>query len=189
MRILLHLLSAEFLTRTILFIIPAGKIYGGQGKPTRLCRWNRMLTPIILQAEVWLNFVLLTAGAGGTAFDLKRLQDFNELTIDPNSGRRWIQYIKIECLDTDPEGLLPEVDAVSDVTCCGDYKHPFPVGDINRDCCTDSADLEILCRNWLIDVDRLKGEYLADLYQDNEKIINFKDLSVLAAHWLEKTWP
>lgn len=127
--------------------------------------------------------------AGGTAFDLKNLADFNKLTIDPNSGQRWIQYIKIECLDTDPEGLLPEVDAVSDVSCCGDYKHPFPAGDINRDCCTDPDDLEILCRNWLIDVDRLKGEYLADLYQDSDKIINFKDLAVLAGNWLETTWP
>ena len=128
--------------------------------------------------------------AGGTAFDLKKLADFNSLTIDPNSGQRWIQYIKVECIDTNSDGLLPEVDAVSDVSGCGDYKHPFPSGDINRDCCTDSFDLEILSRNWLTCIDNLlQSEQSADLFQDSDRIINFKDLVVLAAGWLENTWP
>jgi hypothetical protein len=127
--------------------------------------------------------------AGGTAFDLRRLADFNNLAIDPQSGERWIQYIMIECLGTDPGGV-PEVDAVSDVSCCGDYKHPFPAGDINRDCIVDYKDLEIMCRNWLKSVGDEEGEeWMADLYKDSDDIINFRDFAVLAGDWLERTWP
>jgi hypothetical protein len=119
--------------------------------------------------------------AGGTAFDLRGLEDFNDLAADEQSGERWIQYIKIECVDTDPEGLLPEVDAVSDVGCCGDYKRPFAAGDINRDCSVGYADLDILRRNWLESVEGGDGEVQdADLYKDSDNVINFRDYAVLA---------
>jgi hypothetical protein len=130
--------------------------------------------------------------AGGTAFDLRRLADFNNLAIDPQSGERWIQYVMIECLGTDPGlgGPKPEVDAVSDVSCCGDYKHPFPAGDINRDCVVGFEDLEIMCRNWLKSVGDEEGEeWMADLYKDSDDIINFRDFAVLAGDWLGRTWP
>ncbi len=131
--------------------------------------------------------------AGGTAFDLRRLADFNNLAIDPQSGERWIQYVMIECLDTNPGGDLPEVDAVADVSCCGDYKHPFPAGDINRDCYVGFEDLEIMCRNWLKSVGDEEGEKSAcggaDLYKDSARIVNFRDFAVLAGDWLERTWP
>jgi hypothetical protein len=119
---------------------------------------------------------------------LRRLADFNNLAIDPQSGERWIQYIKIECLGTDPgpDGLKPEVDAVSDVSCCGDYKHPFCAGDINRDCRTDEADLEIFCINWL---GPASGAPAADLHKDSDNIINFRDFAVLAGDWLSNNWP
>ncbi len=128
--------------------------------------------------------------AGGTAFDLRRLADFNNLAIDPQSGERWIQYIKIECMDSNTGGSLPEVDAVSDVSCCGDYKHPFPAGDVNRDCLVGFEDLEIMCRGWLKSVGDKEGEeWMADLYKDSDSIINFRDFAVLAGDWLERTWP
>ncbi len=93
-------------------------------------------------------------------------------------------------MDTNSQGLLPEVDAVSDVSGCGDYKNPFPAGDINHDCRTDWADLEILTKNWLADIDNLpQGEQAADLNQDDNNIINFKDLAVLCSGWLNKSWP
>jgi hypothetical protein len=81
--------------------------------------------------------------AGGTGFDLSH---FN-LPADSETGRKWIQYIRISNPRT--AGATPEIDAVSDVAACGDWKHPFPAGDINKDCRVDLADIAIISENWL----------------------------------------
>ncbi|MHC4076314.1 MAG: hypothetical protein ACYSRR_04045 [Planctomycetota bacterium] len=88
--------------------------------------------------------------AGGTGFDLKNLasEDYQALRIDPATGRRWIQYVKIENMDT-YNIEKPEVDAIADVAACGDYKHPYPPGDINQDCSVDFRDFAIMTANWL----------------------------------------
>lgn len=88
---------------------------------------------------------LYDGSAGGTGFDLRWLEpgDYQALEIDPDSGRRWIRYIKVT---SDEFG---EVDAFADVACCGDYRHPYPVGDINRDCRVDMKDLSLLGKYWL----------------------------------------
>lgn len=129
--------------------------------------------------------------AGGTAFDLKWLnpQDYLSLAVDPVSGSRWIQYIAIDCNSTDPDDPLPEIDAVSDVSCCGDYRHPIPAGDINYDCKVDMIDLEIMCLYWLYPTDGSDNPAkAADLYKDTENIVDFRDFCVLANSWLQKTW-
>ena len=33
--------------------------------------------------------------------------------------------------------------------CCGDPDHPYPVGDLNRDCLVDMLDLAIFSSHWL----------------------------------------
>jgi hypothetical protein len=88
---------------------------------------------------------LYEGSAGGTGFDLQWLApaDYEALEPDPQSGRRWIQYIKLN-------STSGEVDAVSDVAACGDYQHPFPPGDVNRDCRVDLQDFSILAENWLV---------------------------------------
>lgn len=73
--------------------------------------------------------------AGGTGFDIGVL------------GLDWIQYVRIE---DDPASMgTTEIDAVADVSSCGDYKHPYPPGDVNEDCRVDMADLAVLAENWL----------------------------------------
>jgi len=88
---------------------------------------------------------LYNGSAGGTGFDLKWLDpdDYAALAVDPESGHRWIQYIKV----TSEE--FGEVDAFADVACCGDYKHPYPVGDINKDCRVDMTDFAMMAGHWL----------------------------------------
>lgn len=124
--------------------------------------------------------------AGGTGFDLEWLasEDYQGLSVDPNTGRRWIQYVKIECTAVDPEeGPLPEIDAVSDVSCCGDYKHPFPVGDISHNCAVDLEDLEILCGYWLCEIsDSNDPAKAADIYKDD--IVNLYDFALVGSSWL-----
>ena len=73
--------------------------------------------------------------AGGTGFDIGEL------------GLEWIQYVRIE--DDPTSNATTEIDAVADVSCCGDYKHPYPVGDLNKDCRVDMADFAIFSGHWL----------------------------------------
>lgn len=109
--------------------------------------------------------------AGGTGFDLGE------------SGMEWIQYVKI----VGRNGNTPEVDAVADVSSCGDWKHPYPAGDVTHDCRVNYEDLAMLAGYWL---DTMMGPEnpaaVADIYSDN--IINFKDWTVMADGWLECTW-
>ncbi|MHC4216104.1 MAG: hypothetical protein ACYSWP_22350 [Planctomycetota bacterium] len=86
--------------------------------------------------------------AGGTGFDLLDLapQDYTALAEDEQTGRKWIQYIKVECTDSIYE---TEVDAVADVSSCGDYRHPFVGGDFNLDCRVNFLDFVILASNWV----------------------------------------
>ena len=73
--------------------------------------------------------------------------DYAALAIDPNTGSRWIQYVRIE--DDPLSTATSEIDAVSDVSCCGDYKHPYPVGDLNLDCRVDMNDFVAFTSHWL----------------------------------------
>jgi hypothetical protein len=98
---------------------------------------------------------IYNGSAGGTGFDIGAL------------GLDWIQYVRIE--DDPNSGATTEVDAIADVSCCGDYKHPYPMGDLNKDCRVDFVDFTILAQDWLA------GS-------------NWDDLVNLANSWLECTW-
>ncbi|AQQ08930.1 hypothetical protein L21SP3_00724 [Sedimentisphaera cyanobacteriorum] len=67
---------------------------------------------------------------GGTAFDLQE------------SGFDWIKYIKIE-------GSGGEIDAVADVTYCGDAQHPQPAGDVTGDCRVNIEDFAQMAADWM----------------------------------------
>jgi hypothetical protein len=118
-------------------------------------------------AEVCLMY---GESAGGTGFDLRGLAaaDYEALSVDSVTGRRWIQYVKIESVDVDNINT-PEIDAVADVSACGDYKHPYPVGDMNFDCRVDLGDFALLAADWL------------STSSDSE-------LALLAANWLTCSW-
>ena len=92
--------------------------------------------------------------AGGTGFDLADV------------GLDWIEYVKIIGNDN----VTPEVDAVSDVAACGDYKHPFPSGDFTEDCVVDFRDFAELAHVW----------------EGNAQ--NLTDLTNLSNSWLDCTW-
>ena len=91
---------------------------------------------------------LYNGSGGGASFDLRDLPDFNDLPVDPQTGCRWIQYIRFEVIG-DPYTDV-EIDAVSDVSICGDPTHPYPPGDINRDCRVNLLDLMTLSENWMV---------------------------------------
>jgi len=90
--------------------------------------------------------------AGGTGFDIGTL------------GLEWIQYVRIE--DDPLMPGTPEIDAIADVSCCGDYRHPYPLGDLNGDCRVNLQDFAIVAADW----------------------VDISDVGVLADNWLECTW-
>ena len=158
-----------------------GGPYGDDLFPTQAYKWDRenagwtdnemdFTRPVDPNLD-YSDFEYITAAAaidlyggsgGGTSFDLRDLVDFASLEIDPNTGYRWIQYVKL--------GGTPfsngEIDAVSDVVACGDPTHPYPVGDINHDCRVDFVDFAILSQDWLAGSD-------------------WDDLAALVDNWLE----
>ncbi len=91
--------------------------------------------------------------AGGAAFDISVF------------GLEWIQYVKVSG-DPGTSGTT-EIDAVADVSACGDYRHPFPSGDLNYDCRVDFRDMAILGGDWL-------GHP--------------SDMAAIAGNWLSCTW-
>ncbi len=92
--------------------------------------------------------------AGGTGFDISE------------SGLEWIRYLRI---DSSPSGsVTTEIDAIADVSCCGDYRHPYPQGDFNQDCRVDMLDLAAFGWDWLGD--------------------DWAGFGVMAANWLDCTW-
>ena len=78
---------------------------------------------------------MYNGSAGGTGFDIGEV------------GLDWIMYVRIE--DDLNSTATTEIDAIADVSCCGDYKHPYPVGDLNEDCRIDMADFAIFTSHWL----------------------------------------
>lgn len=118
--------------------------------------------------------------AGGTGYDIDRL----DLPIDPTTGLKWIQYVRI---DDRPPGGNAEVDAVADVSCCGDWKHPYPAGDVTHDCHVDLQDYAVLAGAWLsILTEPDDPARIADLMPDD--LIDDQDLIMLVDDWLACSW-
>jgi len=130
---------------------------------------------------------LYDGSAGGTGFDLNDLDpnDYTALAVDPNTKRKWIQYIKAEFLPG--SSYTGEIDAFSDVAGCGDYQYPYPQGDLNQDCSVDEMDAALLCNYWLNEIsDTNDPAKSADIYKDD--IVNFYDWALVAGNWMECTW-
>ncbi|MDI9431967.1 MAG: hypothetical protein QM570_09625 [Planctomycetota bacterium] len=111
-----------------------GRVYDPNNPDASLGAWNEWWaepTNPTLPLDPSLSYVSLggmsvariaeTYGdsAGGVGYDLARL----DLPADPDTGLKWFQYVRI---DDAPGGGSPEVDAVADVSCPGDYRTPAP---------------------------------------------------------------
>jgi len=71
---------------------------------------------------------------------------------------------------------------------CGDAQHPYPTGDLDKDCYVNWADFGVFASHWLdsgcASPDWCEG---ADLDQSTD--VNWSDFSVFAANWLACTDP
>lgn len=174
-----------------------GRIYNPNEPNTSIGEWNQWWaepTNPTLPLDTSLSFASFDGNtvaeicqvygesAGGTGFDIDSL----DLPVDPNTGLKWIRYVRVD--NPADSGHTPEIDAFADVACCGDWKHPFPEGDLNQDCRVDSGDVEIFCNYWLEQISTPEEPAAADMYHDDENIVNFYDWAVLAGNWLKCTW-
>jgi len=148
----------------------ANNVWGRELDPTR------PLDPNIEAADFTEKTVaemvaMYGRSAGGTAFDISGF------------GLDWIQYVRVE--DDPVLGGTTEIDAIADVSCCGDYRHPRPTGDINGDCRVNAADLVTISAYWLASVPQPNSPAAAaDIYPDDANVINLLDLAALAENWL-----
>jgi hypothetical protein len=130
---------------------------------------------------------LYDGSAGGTGFDLQELEpeDYEALATDANSGQKWIQYIKVEYL---PGGSYAgEIDGFADAAGCGDYQHPYPVGDIDENCRVDYEDLGLVGQYWLSEISEANDPAAAaDIHEDD--VIDLRDMAVLAGNWRGCNW-
>jgi hypothetical protein len=130
---------------------------------------------------------LYDGSAGGTGFDLNDLDpnDYAALEADPNTGRKWIQYIKVEYLPG--SSFAGEIDGFADVACCGDYKHPYPAGDVDKNCRVNYEDLGLLSGCWLVEISGPNDPNgIADVYEDG--MIDFRDYAMMAGRWWDCNW-
>lgn len=58
---------------------------------------------------------------------------------------------------------------------------PAPTGDFTGDCKVNWYDVKVMSEEWLSE------DVEADIYEDEDNIVNFRDFAVLAGHWLEES--
>ncbi len=117
-------------------------------------QWGQSLNPLkpvnpMLKSSDFANLTfpqavaLYDGSAGGTGYDLQwlRSEDYQRLPIDPQTGKRWIQYVRFT------SSFEGEIDAVSDVAPAN--VPAFPRGDLNYDYRVNLQDLMIFSQNWL----------------------------------------
>ncbi len=70
---------------------------------------------------------------------------------------------------------------------CGDDTHPYPVGDLTKDCYVNDSDLNIFAIYWLYDTCLVVDCGGADV--DGDGKVNLHDVALLTQTWLECTDP
>ena len=101
-----------------------GRVYDTNRTDTALGGWNAWwggatdptipVAPDVTPSDLLGKSVAIIArhyrgSAGGTAFDISGL----DLPVDPDTGTRWIQYVRVT---PDEYRTIPEVDAIADVS-------------------------------------------------------------------------
>ena len=64
-----------------------------------------------------------------------------------------VKRITVHCVDIEDKpgsSVTTEIDSVADVSCCGDYKHPFMAGDWDENCRIDFFDFAIMAQGWMV---------------------------------------
>ncbi len=116
--------------------------------------------------------------AGGTGLDLQALDsaDYAALTVDANTGMKWIQFIRIENpKDENGEyvGVSTEIDAVADV-------FARRMGDCNLDGVVDAGDYIILKRN----IGLASGvDWWENCDIDGDGVVGWSDMNLLVSNF------
>ena len=78
-------------------------------------------------------------------------------------------------------------DVVEAPARCGDPNHPYPIGDLNRDCYVDLNDFTQLAAQWFLGC---SGPYWCDEADlDTSGFVGFEDLDTFTENWLDCSNP
>ncbi|MBN2138899.1 MAG: metallophosphoesterase [Sedimentisphaerales bacterium] len=111
---------------------------------------------------------------------------FGYCIVDINDLDVTITWMERHTSDPSVAGIYSEQDSWSYRVQCGDFGHPHPAADINRDCRVDGRDLALMTAHWR----QAPGDPAADVAPEvRDNFIDLRDLAVLVQNWLECTDP
>ncbi len=82
--------------------------------------------------------------------------------------------------------VLPEY--LSELPRCGDANHPYPPGDINKDCKVNISDQQMIVLKWLDEGCAVGNNYCSGADIDQSGSVNFADIAKLADDWGENSF-
>jgi hypothetical protein len=83
---------------------------------------------------------------------------------------------------------IDNIKAMANPPVCGDLKHPYPVGDLNKDCYVDLQDLVLWAGEWMAANCALTNQ-CNDADLDGNGEVHLADFALMAADWLKCTNP
>ena len=144
--------------------------------------------PAYTQYTVYLNHQYIDSNGSFTEFPVwQTASQWGTITIhsleEGHSYELWLKAKNEAEVHTDWFGPIEIITAA-----CGDENHPYPNGDLNKDCNVNIDDIDIFVQYWLNSCTGTDSYCMgADINQSGT--VDMSDFSRLAENWLETTNP
>jgi len=123
---------------------------------------------------------------GRTITNIYHTTLFGYIIVDINDLDATLTWMERQTNDPDVPGIYQPRDVWSYTVTCGDFGHPYPEGDLNKDCRVGADDLARMASQWR----QLPSDLNADLAPEpRDNFIDLRDIAVLLSNWLESTAP
>jgi hypothetical protein len=107
---------------------------------------------------------------------------FGYVIVDINGPDATLTWMERHTNEPNIPGIYQPMDILSYTVVCGDTDHPYPLGDIDKDCYVNYFDLAIIGNQWELPPDVRSADIAPEV---PDGVVNRLDLAVFAAHWLE----
>lgn len=123
---------------------------------------------------------------GRTITNIYHTTLFGYIIVDINDLNVTLSWMERQTSDPAVTGVYQAKDVWSYTVACGDFGHPYPTGDLNKDCRIDASDLAAMSSQWR----QAPSDPDADLAPEpRDNFIDLRDIAVLLGNWLESTAP
>jgi len=111
---------------------------------------------------------------------------FGYIIVDINDLDVTLTWMERQTNDPGVPGIYHPRDVWSYTVVCGDFGHPYPAGDLNKDCRVGADDLARMASQWR----QVPSDPNADLAPEpRDNLIDLRDFAVLLSNWLESNAP